>query len=137
MARKDEVRVSRPIVKYMQYTSSTDCGKYILYEFTDESGNVGLHYQLKLELLEDKKQIGQARLWQTKVSKLHVGDIAIVMCVCRQIQEEGYDQSVMYLNVDRILRPLTRTKLVLKDYRGTPTEFAIDEVITDWNDIRR
>lgn len=133
--KRDEIRTSATFQKLMKFTNSTDCGKYILYEFTDESGNVGLHYQLKLELLDDKKQIGQARLWQTKVSKLKIGDICLAICCCREVLESGYNQSAMYLNVDRILKPLTRTKLVVKDYRGIPTEFAVEEKITNWDEI--
>jgi len=135
--KKDEVRKSDNFIKYMMYTNSYEDGRYICYEFQDESGNVGLHYQLNPELIEDKKAKGMARLWQTKVSKLHVGDIAIVMCVCREIQESGYDQSAFYLNVDRILKPLTRTKLVTKYYNGVLMDFAEDEVIKDWNEISR
>ncbi|MEE1126059.1 MAG: hypothetical protein U0L18_09040 [Acutalibacteraceae bacterium] len=134
--RKDELQVSKPILKYMMYSNSYEDGRYTCYEFIDEGGNVGLHYQIRPELLEDKKQIGQARLWQTKISKLKKGDIAIVMCRCREIQEEGYNQSVMYLNIDRILKPLTKVKLVTKDYRGIPTEFAEETIIRSWDEVK-
>ena len=135
MARKDEVRKSELFTKYMRYINTYEDGKYKVYEFEDESGNIGIHYQLRPELLKDKKAITMARLWQTKVSKLHIGDIAIVKCVCREIHEEQYNNSVFYLNVDSILKPLTRTKLVMKDYRGIPTEFAVEETITSWEEI--
>ena len=135
--RKDEVRTSESFTKYMMYTNSTDCGKYILYEFTDESGNIGLHYQLKLELLENKKQVGQARLWQTKLSKLNKGDIAIVVCCCREVLEPGYNQSAMYLNVDKIISRLVKYDTIIKDYRGVPTEYVIEHAVRDWEDIRR
>lgn len=134
--RKDEVKTSDNIVKYMKYLGSHEDGRYILYEFADESSNVALHYQIRPELLEDKKQIALARLFNTKVSKLSIGDIAIVICKAREIHEEQYDNSVFYLNVDRILKPLTRTKLIVKDYRGVPTEFAVDETIRDWSEIK-
>ena len=136
MARKDEVRVSDNIVKYMKYLGSYEDGRYICYQFEDESSNVALHYQVRPELLEDKKQIALARLFNTKVSKLNIGDIAVVICKAREIHEEQYDNSVFYLNVDRVLKPLTRTKLVVRDYRGVPTEFAVDEVIRDWDEIK-
>lgn len=136
MARKDEVRTSDNIVKYMKYLGSYEDGRYVCYQFEDESSNVALHYQIKPELLEDKKQITLARLFNTKVSKLKVGDIAIVICKAREIHEKQYDNSVFYLNVDRVLKPLTRTKLVVRDYRGVPTEFAVDEVIRDWDEIK-
>lgn len=135
--KKDEVRASENIVKYMKYLGSYEDGRYVCYQFEDESGNVALHYQIRPELLEDKKQIALARLFNTKVSKLNIGDITIVICKAREIHEKQYDNSVFYLNVDRILKPLTKTKLVVKDYRGTPTEFAVDEVITDWDKIGR
>ena len=134
--KKDEIRISDTFTKYMRYLGSYEDGRYICYQFEDESSNVALHYQIKPELLIDKRQIGQARLWQTKISKLKKGDIAIVMCRCREIQEEGYNQSVMYLNVDRILKPLTKVKLVTKDYRGIPTEYAEEEIINSWADLK-
>lgn len=134
--RKDEVRTSDNIVKYMKYLGSYEDGRYICYQFEDESSNVALHYQIKPELLTDKRQIGLARLFNTKMGKIKAGDICIVICKCREIHEDGYNQSAMYLNVDSILKPLTRTKLVVKDYRGVPTEFAVDEKITDWDEIK-
>lgn len=137
MARKDEVRKSDNFVKYMMYINSTDCGKYILYEFTDESGNVALHYQIKPELIEDKKAKGQARLWQTKVAKLNIGDICLVKCACREVLEPGYNQSAFYLNVDSILKPLSKYKTVTKYYNGVLMDFVEEEHIRDWNDIRR
>jgi len=135
--RKDEVRTSDNIVKYMMYTNSYEDGRYICYEFQDESGNVALHYQLNPELIEDKKAKGMARLWQTKVAKLHVGDIAIVICKAREMHEEKYNQSTFYLNVDRILKPLVRYESIIKDYRGIPTEYVIEHTIRNWDDITR
>lgn len=137
MARKDEVKVSENFTKYMRYINSYEDGKYTAYEFEDESGNVGIHYQIRPELLTDKRQIGLARLFNTKMSKVNIGDICIVICKCREVHEDGYNQSAMYLNVDKVLKPLTKTKLVVKDYRGVPTEFAIDQHITDWNELSR
>lgn len=134
--KSDEVRTSDNIVKYMKYLGSYEDGRYVCYQFEDESSNVALHYQVRPELLEDKKQIALARLFNTKVSKLNIGDIAIVICKAREIHEKQYDNSVFYLNVDRVLKPLTRTKLVVKDYRGIPTEFAVDETIRDWSEIK-
>lgn len=135
--RSDEVRTSENFTKYLKFINSYEDGKYIAYEFTDESGNPAIHYQLRPELLTDKKQIGLARLFNTKMSKIKVGDICLAICKCREVLEPGYNQSAMYLNVDRILRPLTRTKLVVRDYRGVPTEFAVDETIQDWSEISK
>lgn len=137
MARKDEVRVSENFTKYMKFINSYEEGKYTAYEFEDESGNVGIHYQIRPELLTDKRQIGLARLFNTKMSKVNIGDICIVICKCREVLEQGYNQSAMYLNVDKVLKPLTRIKLVVKEYRGMPTEFAIEEPITEWNELSR
>ncbi len=137
MARKDELKVSENFTKYMKYTNSTDCGKYTLFEFIDESGNVALHYQLNPDLIEDKKAKGQARLWQTKVAKLNKGEIAIVVCCCREVLEPGYNQSVMYLNVDKIIKKLVKYKTIIKDYRGIPTEFVEEIPITSWEDVRK
>lgn len=134
--RSDEVRTSENFTKYLKFINSYEDGKYIAYEFTDESGNPAIHYQLNPELIEDKKAKGMARLWNTKISKLHIGDICLAICRCREVLEPGYNQSAMYLNVDKILKPLTRTKLVVKDYRGIPTEFAVDETIRDWSEIK-
>jgi hypothetical protein len=121
----------------MKFINSYEDGKYTAYEFSDESGNLAIHYQIRPELLTDKRQIGLARLFNTKMGKIKVGDICLVICKCREVLEDGYNQSAMYLNVDRILKPLTRTKLITKYYNGVPTEFAIDETIRDWDDIRR
>ena len=134
--KKDELRVSDNIVKYMRYINTYSDGKYDVYEFEDQSGNHAIHYQIRPELLTDRRQIGLARLFNTKMGKIKVGDICVVVCKAREIQEEDYDQSVMYLNVDKVLKPLTRTTLVLKDYRGVPTEFAVDETIRDWSEIK-
>lgn len=136
MARKDEVKVSENFTKYMKFINSYEDGKYTAYEFEDQSGNIGIHYQIRPELLTDKRQIGLARLFNTKMSKLNIGDIVIAICKCREIHEDGYNRSEFYLNVDRILKPLTRTKLVVRDYRGIPTEFAVDETIRDWSEIK-
>lgn len=133
--KADEVRTSDNIVKYMMYTNSYEDGRYICYEFQDESGNVALHYQLNPELIEDKKAKGMARLWQTKVSKLHVGDIAIVICKAREMHEEKYNQSTFYLNVDKIIKCLVKYKSVIKDYRGIPTEFVEEVPVRSWEEV--
>lgn len=135
--RKDEVRTSDNIVKYMKFLGSHDDGRYILYEFADESGNIALHYQLNPELIEDKKAKGQARLWQTKVAKLNIGDIAIVICRCREVLEPGYNQSVMYLNADKIVKQLVKYETVNQLYNGIPTEFVKEVPITSWKEVRR
>jgi hypothetical protein len=74
---------------------------------------------------------------QLSLSDANIGDICIVICKCREVHQDGYNQSAMYLNVDKILKPLTKTKLVVKDYRGMPTEFAVEEPITEWNELSR
>lgn len=135
--RKDEIRKSAPFTKYMKFINSYEDGKYIAYEFEDQSGNLAIHYQIKPELLTDKKQIGLARLFNTKMGKINVGDICLTICKCREVLEPEYNQSAMYLNVDRILKPLVRYEIVKKLYNGVMTEFAIEEHITNWDDITR
>lgn len=137
MARKDEVRVSKNFTKYMRYINSYEDGKYTAYEFEDQSGNIGIHYQIRPELLTDKRQIGLARLFNTKMSKIKVGDICCVICKCREVLEEGYNKSAMYLNVDRILKPLVKYEIVQKLYNGVMTDFAVEKNITSWDDILR
>lgn len=137
MARKDEVRVSENFTKYMRYINSYEDGKYTAYEFEDQSGNIGIHYQIRPELLTDKRQIVLARLFNTKMSKINIGDICIVMCKCREVHEDGYSKSAMYLNVDRILKPLVRYEIVQKLYNGVMTDFAVEEHIQDWNQISK
>lgn len=137
MARKDEVRTSENFTKYLKFISSYEDGKYTAYEFSDESGNIAIHYQISPELLTDKKQIGLARLFNTKMNKMKVGDICLAICKCREVLEEGYNKSAMYLNVDRILKPLVKYETVIKDYRGIPTEYVIEHAITDWNEISK
>lgn len=134
--RSDEVRTSDNIVKYMKYLGSYEDGRYVCYQFEDESSNVALHYQIRPELLEDKKQIALARLFNTKVSKLNIGDIAVVICKAREIHEEQYDNSVFYLNVDRVLKPLVKYEIVQKLYNGVMTDFAVEHAITDWDEIK-
>lgn len=133
--KSDEVRTSDNIVKYMKYLGSYEDGRYVCYQFEDESSNVALHYQVRPELLEDKKQIALARLFNTKMGKIKIGDIAIVICKAREMHEKQYDNSAFYLNVEKVLKPLTKTKLVIKNYHGIPTEFAVEEHITNWNEI--
>lgn len=137
MARKDEVKVSENFTKYMKFINSYENGKYTAYEFEDQSGNIGIHYQIRPELLTDKKQIGLARLFNTKMGKIKVGDICCVICKCREVLEDGYDQSAMYLNVDRILKPLVKYEIVQKLYNGVMTDFAVENHISSWDDISR
>jgi hypothetical protein len=133
--RKDEVRTSESFTKYLKFTSSYEDGKYIAYEFIDQSGNLAIHYQIKPELLTDKKQIGLARLFNTKMGKIKAGDICLTICKCREVHEDGYSQSAMYLNVDKVIKPLCKYQIEKRPYRGVMTEFAVEEHITDWGDI--
>lgn len=133
--RKDEVRTSGNFTKYLKFINSYEDGKYTAYEFSDESGNPAIHYQLNPELIEDKKAKGMARLWNTKISKLHIGDICLAICKCREVLEPGYNQSHYFLNVDKIVYPLCRTDIELKPYRGSMCEFAVEHHITEWNQI--
>ena len=137
MARKDEVRVSDNFTKYMKFINSYEEGKYTAYEFEDQSGNIGIHYQIKPELLTDKKQIGLARLFNTKMGKIKVGDICLVIACCREIHEEKYSKSAMYLNVDKILKPLVKYETVNQLYNGIPTEFVKEIPITSWEEVKR
>lgn len=137
MARKDEVRVSENFTKYMKFINSYEEGKYTAYEFEDQSGNIGIHYQIKPELLTDKKQIGLARLFNTKMGKIKVGDICLVIACCREVHEEKYSQSAMYLNVDKILKPLVKYETVNQLYNGIPTEFVKEVPINSWEEVKR
>lgn len=135
--RSDEVRTSENFTKYLKFINSYEDGKYIAYEFTDESGNPAIHYQLNPELIEDKKAKGMARLWNTKISKLHIGDICLAICKCREVHQDGYNQSAMWLNVDRILKPLVKYEIVQKLYNGVMTDFAVENHISSWDEISR
>lgn len=135
--RSDEVRTSENFTKYLKFINSYDDGKYTAYEFSDESGNLAIHYQIRPELLTDKKQIGLARLFNTKMSKIKVGDICLAICKCREVHQDGYNQSAMYLNVDHIIKPLVRYEIVQKLYNGVMTDFAVEKNITSWDDISR
>ena len=135
--KADEVRTSDNIVKYMKFINSYEDGKYTAYEFEDQSGNLAIHYQINPELLTDKKQIGLARLFNTKMGKIKVGDICLVICKCREVLEEGYNQSAMYLNVDKILKPLVKYEIETRLYNGVKTEFAVEHNITSWDEISK
>lgn len=133
--KRDEIRTSDTFTKYMKYLGSYEDGRYVCYQFEDESSNVALHYQVRPELLEDKKQIALARLFNTKVAKLKIGDICLAICKAREIHEKQYDNSVFYLNVDRILKPLVKYETVSQLYNGIPTEFVKEIPITSWEEV--
>ena len=133
--KKDEVRKSDLFAKYMRYINTYEDGKYNVYEFEDESGNLGIHYQLRPELLTDKKSATMARLFNTKMGKVNIGDICLVGARCREIHEEGYNQSAFYLNVDKIIYPLCKYEMEMRPYRGIMCEFAVEKHIRDWSDI--
>lgn len=133
--KKDEVRTSDNIVKYMKFINSYDEGKYTAYEFEDKSGNVGIHYQIRPELLTDKRQIGLARLFNTKMAKIKVGDICLAICKCREVLESGYNQSAFYLNVDRILKKLVKYETVSRLYNGIMMEFVEEVPVRSWDEI--
>ena len=137
MAKKDELRTSENITKYMKFVNSYEDGKYTAYEFEDQSGNLAIHYQIRPELLTDKRQIGLARLFNTKMGKIKVGDICLVICKCREVHQDGYNQSAMYLNVDKIIKCLVKYKTETKYYNGVLTDFAVEEHIQDWNQISK
>lgn len=134
--KKDELRTSENFTKYLKYIGSRSESKYIVFEFSDESGNIAIHYQIRPELLTDKKQIGLARLFNTKMSKIKVGDICLAICKCREVLEPGYNQSAMYLNVDKIIKTLVKYEIVQKLYNGVMTDFAVEHAITDWDEIK-
>lgn len=133
--KKDEVRTSDNIVKYMKYLGSYEDGRYVCYQFEDESSNVALHYQIRPELLEDKKQIALARLFNTKMAKIKPEDICLVIAKCREIHEKQYDNSVFYLNVEKILKPLVKYEISQKLYNGIMTDFAVEKHITNWEEL--
>lgn len=135
--KKDEIRTSDTFTKYMRYLGSYEDGRYICYQFEDESSNVALHYQIKPELLTDKRQIGLARLFNTKMGKIKAGDICLVVACCREMHEEQYNQSAFYLNVDKVIKPLVKYEIVQKLYNGVMTDFAVESHITEWNELSR
>lgn len=135
--RSDEVRKSNAFTKLMRYIGSYDDNNYTVYQFEDESGNIGLHYQLLPEVIKDKKAATMAKLFTTKMSKVDIDDICLVKCVCREIHERQYDNSVFYLNIDSILKPLSKYKTITKYYNGVLTDFAVEEHIQDWSEISK
>lgn len=135
--RKNEVRTSESFTKYLKFKSSYEDGKYIAYEFEDQSGNLAIHYQIRPELLTDKKQIGLARLFNTKMGKIKAGDICLAVCKCREVLESGYNQSAMYLNVDKIISRLVKYEIVQKPYNGVIMDFAVEKNITSWEEVKR
>lgn len=135
MAKKDEVRTSDIFSKYMKYINTYEDGKYVVYEFVDESGNNGIHYQLRPELITDKKAATMAKLFNTRMAKVKIGDICLVAARCREIHEDGYNQSTFYLNVDKVIYPLCKYDTVQRYYRGTLCDFAVEKHIRDWEDI--
>jgi hypothetical protein len=133
--KKDEIRTSELFAKYMKYLNTFEDGKYTVYEFEDESGNLAVHYQVRPELIADKKAATLAKLFNTRMSKIKIGEICLTLCKCREIQEEGYNQSAYYLNVDRVIYPLAYTTIELKPYRGSMCEYAVEHHITEWDQI--
>lgn len=133
--KKDEVRKSDLFTKYMRYINTYEDGKYRVYEFEDESGNLGIHYQLRPELLTDRKAATMARLFNTKMGKVNIGDICLVGARCREIHEEGYNQSAFYLNIDKIIYPLCKYEIEKRPYRGIMCDFAVEKHIRDWSEI--
>ena len=135
MARKDEVRTSKSFNKFMKYVNTYEDGKYFVYEFEDQSGNLAIHYQLRPELIEDRKAATMARLFNTKMAKIKIGEICLAKCICREILEEDWTESKYYFNVDAILKPVCRYEIVQKSYRGTMQNFAVEKHVTDWEEL--
>ena len=135
MARKDEVRTSKSFNKFMKYVNTYEDGKYFVYEFEDQSGNLAIHYQLRPELIEDRKAATMARVFNTKMAKIKIGEICLAKCICREILEEDWTESKYYFNVDAILKPVCRYEIVQKSYRGTMQNFAIEKHVTDWDEL--
>ena len=135
MARKDEVRISKSFNKFMKYVNTYEDGKYFVYEFEDQSGNLAIHYQLRPELIEDRKAATMARLFNTKMAKIKIGEICLAKCICREILEEDWTESKYYFNVDAILKPVCRYEIVQKSYRGTMQNFAVEKHVTDWDEL--
>ena len=137
MARKDEVRTSESFRKFMRYTDTYDAGKYQVYEFEDKVGNLAVHYQLKPELIEDRKAATMARVFNTKMAKMELGDICLAKCICREILQEDWTESKYYFNVDAILYPVCRYEIVQKPYRGVMQNFAVERHISDWEELEK
>lgn len=119
----------------MKYINTYEDGKYVAYEFEDRSGNLAVHYQLRPELIEDRKAATMARVFNTKMAKLKIGEICLAKCMCREILQEDWTESKYYFNVDAILKPVCRYEIVQKPYRGTMQSFAVEKHISDWSEL--
>lgn len=137
MAKKDEVRTSKSFNKFMKFLDSYENGKYSVYEFEDQSGNLAVHYQLRPELIADKKSATMARIFNTKMAKLKIGEICLAKCICREILQEDWTESKYYFNVDAILKPVCKYEIVQKPYRGVMQNFAVERHVSEWEELEK
>lgn len=100
--KKDEKKVSESFTKRMKLTNIVDMDDRIVYEFEDMKGEYGVHYQIKPEYLKDDVSIKMARQYLSKMKGAKPGYTYLCVCKCRMVQEEGYDNAVAYMNVDRV-----------------------------------
>ena len=101
--KKDEKKVSESFTKRMKLTNIVDMENQIVYEFEDMKGDYGVHYQIKPEYLKNDAAKKMAKQFLTKMKGAKPGYVYLCVCKCRMVQEEGYDNAVAYLNVDRVL----------------------------------
>lgn len=100
--KKDEKKVSKSFTKKMKLVNIVDMENQIVYEFNDSKGDYGVHYQIKPEYIKDETSAKMAKQFLTKMKGAKPGYEYLCICKCRLVQEEGYDNSVAYMNVDRV-----------------------------------
>lgn len=100
--KKDEKKVSKSFNKIMKLINIVEMDNQTVYEFEDSKGNYGVHYQIHPEYIKDKTAKRMASQFLTKMKGAKPGYEYLCICKCRMVQEEGYDNAVAYMNVDRV-----------------------------------
>lgn len=100
--KKDEKKVSESFTKRMKLTNIVDMENQIVYEFEDSKGDYGVHYQVKPEYIKDETAKRMAKQFISKMKGAKPGYTYLCICKCRLVQENGFDNAVAYMNVDRI-----------------------------------
>ena len=101
--KKDEKKVSESFNKRMKLINIVDMENQVVYEFEDSKGDYGVHYQVKPEYIKDQTAMKMAKQFLTKMKGAKPGYEYLCICKCRMVQEDGYDNAVAYMNVDRVL----------------------------------
>ena len=101
--KKDEKKVSESFNKRMKLINIVDMENQVVYEFEDSKGDYGVHYQVKPEYIKDQTAMKMAKQFLTKMKGAKPGYEYLCICKCRMVQEDGYENAVAYMNVDRVL----------------------------------